>query len=149
MADQEKHIEENKEHSRISEDGFNSASIQNPPTKIGFTSILLSAAFYLSIIYLVLFISYFALSGNAWGLFILIFLGPNLLSIVIGAIFLRIGMEKGNKTLLYTSFVLYILSIILAYDPDWGVFRIAPIVLSILVLIGTILAKEDKEVLRY
>ena len=62
MADQEKHIEENKEHSRISEDGFNSASIQNPPTKIGFTSIILSAAFYLSIIYLVLFISLFALS---------------------------------------------------------------------------------------
>lgn len=149
MTDQEKHFEENKEHSSISEDGFTSASIQNHPTKIGFTSILLSAAFYLSIIYLVLFISYFALSGNAWGLFILIFLGPNLLSIAIGAIFLRIGMEKGNKTLLYTSFVLYILSIILAYDPDWGVFRIAPIVLAILVLIGTILAKEVKEVLRY
>lgn len=149
MTDQEKHFEENKEHSSISEDGFTSASIQNHPTKIGFTSILLSAAFYLSIIYLVLFISYFALSGNAWGLFILIFLGPNLLSIAIGAIFLRIGMEKENKTLLYTSFVLYILSIILAYDPDWGVFRIAPIVLAILVLIGTILAKEVKEVLRY
>lgn len=149
MTDQEKHFEENKEHSSISEDGFTSASIQNHPTKIGFTSILLSAAFYLSIIYLVLFISYFALSGNAWGLFILIFLGPNLLSIAIGAIFLRIGMEKGNKVLLYTSFLLYMLSIILAYDPDWVVYRIAPIVLGILVLIGTLLAKEDKEVLRY
>ena len=56
MTDQEKHFEENKEHSSISEDGFTSASIQNHPTKIGFTSILLSAAFYLSIIYLVLFI---------------------------------------------------------------------------------------------
>ena len=85
----------------------------------------------------------------SWGLFILIFLGPNLLSIAIGAIFLRIGMEKGNKALLYTSFLLYMLSIILAYDPDWGVYRIAPIVLGILVLIGTLLAKEDKEVLRY
>ena len=143
MTDQEKHFEENKEHSSISEDGFTSASIQNHPTKIGFTSILLSAAFYLSIIYLVLFISYFALSGNAWGLFILIFLGPNLLSIAIGAIFLRIGMEKGNKALLYTSFLLYMLSIILAYDPDWGVYRIAPIVLGILVLIGNLLVEDE------
>ena len=149
MTDQEKHFEENKEPSKRSEDYPNSVFVQNPLKENGLHSILLSVTFYLSIIYLVLFISYFALSGNAWGLFILIFLGPNLLSIVIGAIFLRIGMEKGNKTLLYTSFVLYILSIILAYDPDWGVFRIAPIVLSILVLIGTILAKEDKEVLRY
>ena len=149
MENQQNNFEGNKDRMGISGDGFYSASIQNYPTKIKFTSILLSVAFYLSIIYLVLFISYFALSGNAWGLFILIFLGPNLLSIAIGAIFLRIGMEKGNKTLLYTSFVLYILSIILAYDPDWGVFRIAPIVLAILVLIGTILAKEDKEVLRY
>ena len=149
MPNQQNNFEETKDTIRISGDDFYSAPIQNYPTKIKFTSILLSVAFYLSIIYLVLFISYFALSGNAWGLFILIFLGPNLLSIAIGAIFLRIGMEKGNKTLLYTSFVLYILSIILAYDPDWGVFRIAPIVLAILVLIGTILAKEAKEVLRY
>ena len=149
MENQQNNFEETKDTIRISGDGFYSASIQNYPTKIKFTSILLSVAFYLSIIYLVLFISYFALSGNAWGLFILIFLGPNLLSIAIGAIFLRIGMEKGNKALLYTSFLLYMLSIILAYDPDWGVYRIAPIVLGILVLIGTLLAKEDKEVLRY
>ena len=149
MENQQNNFEENKDRMGISEAGFNSASIQNYPTKIRFTSILLSVAFYLSIIYLVFFISYFALSGNAWGLFILIFLGPNLLSIAIGAIFLRIGMEKGNKALLYTSFLLYMLSIILAYDPDWGVYRIAPIVLGILVLIGTLLAKEDKEVLRY
>ena len=149
MTNQEKHLEENKEHSKISEDHPNSIFVQNPPKENSLHSILLSVTFYLSIIYLVLFVSLFALSGNAWGFVVLIFLGPNLLSIVIGAILLRIGMEKGNKTLLYTSFVLYILSIILAYDPDWGVFRIAPVVLSILVLIGTILAKEDKEVLRY
>ena len=82
MTDQEKHFEENKEHSSISEDGFTSASIQNHPTKIGFTSILLSAAFYLSIIYLVLFIYYF----NIAVLFMLIFLSPNFLGVAIGAI---------------------------------------------------------------
>ena len=106
MENQQNNFEETKDTIRISGDGFYSAPIQNYPTKIKFTSILLSVAFYLSIIYLVLFISIFALSGNAWGFFIFIFLGPNLLSIAIGAILLRIGMEKGNKTLLYTSFLL-------------------------------------------
>ena len=144
MPDQEKHFEENKEHSRISEDGFTSASIQNPPTKIGFTSILLSAAFYLSIIYLVLFISLFALSGIGWGFVVLIFLGPNLFSLAIGAFLLRLGMKRRNKTLLYASIGLYLLSIILAFDPDWEIFRIAPIVLGILVLIGTLLVKDEK-----
>lgn len=144
MADQEKNIEENKEHSRISEDGFNSASIQNPPTKIGFTSIILSVAFYLSIIYLVLFISLFALSGIGWGFVVLIFLGPNLFSLAIGAFLLRLGMKRRNKTLLYASIGLYLLSIILAFDPDWEIFRIAPIVLGILVLIGTLLVKDEK-----
>ena len=77
MVVQQNNFEENKDRIGISEDGFNSASIQNYPTKIRFTSILLSVAFYLSIIYLVLFLSLFALSCNAWGFFILIFLGPN------------------------------------------------------------------------
>ena len=149
MAHQNKYLERKNEIDKSLDEIQHSEMTQNESKEVRYTSGLLSVAFYLSTIYLVLFISYFALSGNAWGLFILIFLGPNLLSIAIGAVFLRIGMEKGNKTLLYTSFVLYILSIILAYDPDWGVFRIAPIVLAILVLIGTILAKEDKEVLRY
>lgn len=144
MPDQEKHFEENKEPSRMSEDGFNSASIQNPPTKIGFTSIILSAAFYLSIIYLVLFISLFALSGIGWGFVVLIFLGPNLFSLAIGAFLLRLGMKKGNKSLLYASIGLYLLSIILAFDPDWEIFRIAPLCLGILDLIGTLLVKEEK-----
>lgn len=144
MADQEKHFEENKEPSRIIEDQANSEIIQNPQTKIGFTSILLSAAFYLSIIYLVLFISLFALSGNAWGFVVLIFLGPNLFSLAIGAFLLRLGMKRSSKNLLYASIGLYLLSIILAFDPDWEIFRIAPIVLGILVLIGTLLVKDEK-----
>jgi len=32
----------------------------------------------------------------------------------------------------------------LAFDPDWEIFRIAPIVLGILVLIGTLLVKDEK-----
>ena len=145
MANQQNNFEETKDRIRISGDGFYSAPIQNYPTKIKFTSILLSVAFYLSIIYLVLFISYFALSSNGWALFILIFLGPNLLSIAIGAFLIRLGMKKGNKSLLYVSSLMYFISALLAYDPDWQIFRIAPFLLLVLVLIGTLLAKEVKK----
>lgn len=149
MTDQEKQFEENNEHRKISEDHPNSAFVQNPPKANSLHSILLSVTFYLSIIYLVLFVSLFALSGNAWGFVVLIFLGPNLFSLAIGAFLLRLGMKKGNKSLLYASIGLYLLSIILAFDPDWEIFRIAPLCLGILDLIGTLLVKEDTEVLRY
>ena len=144
MTNQEKHLEENKEHSKISEDYPNSVSVQNPPKENSLHSILLLVTFYLSIIYLVLFVSLFALSGYGWGFVVLIFLGPNLLSLAIGAFLLRLGMKKGNKSLLYASIGLYLLSIILAFDPDWEIFRIAPLCLGVLDLIGTLLVKERK-----
>ena len=144
MTDQEKQFEENNEHRKISEDHPNSAFVQNPPKANSLHSILLSVTFYLSIIYLVLCVSLFALSGNAWGFVVLIFLGPNLFSLAIGAFLLRLGMKKGNKSLLYASIGLYLLSIILAFDPDWEIFRIAPLCLGVLDLIGTLLVKEEK-----
>ncbi|WP_302992340.1 hypothetical protein [uncultured Streptococcus sp.] len=144
MTDQEKQFEENNEHRKISEDHPNSAFVQNPPKANSLHSILLSVTFYLSIIYLVLFVSLFALSGNAWGFVVLIFLGPNLFSLAIGAFLLRLGMKKGNKSLLYASIGLYLLSIILVFDPDWEIFRIAPLCLGVLDLIGTLLVKEEK-----
>ena len=144
MTDQQKHFEENKEPSKISEDHPSSVFVQNPPKENSLHSILLSVTFYLSIIYLVLFVSYFALSGSAWGFVVLIFLGPNLFSLAIGAFLLRLGMKKGNKSLLHASIGLYLLSIVLAFDPDWEIFRIAPLCLGILDLIGTLLVKEEK-----
>ena len=144
MTDQEKHFEENKEPSKRSEDHPISVFVQNPPKENSLHSILLSVTFYLSIIYLVLFVSLFALSGYGWGFVVLIFLGPNLLSLAIGAFLLRLGMKKGNKSFLYASIGLYLLSIILAFDPDWEIFRIAPLCLGVLDLIGTLLVKERK-----
>ena len=144
MTDQEKHFEENKEPSKRSEDYPNSVFVQNPLQENGLHSILLSVTFYLSIIYLVLFVSLFALSGYGWGFVVLIFLGPNLFSLAIGAFLIRLGMKKGNKSLLYVSIGLYLLSIILAFDPDWEIFRIAPLCLGVLDLIGTLLVKERK-----
>lgn len=141
MTNQEKHLEENKEHSKISEDYSNSVSVQNPPKENSLHSILLSATFYLSIIYLVLFVFFF----NILGFFmLLIFLTPNFLGVAIGTILLGLGMKKGNKSILYASVGLYLLSIILAFDPDWEIFRIAPLCLGILDLIGTLLVKEVK-----
>lgn len=144
MTVQQKQFEENNEHSKISEDHPKSVFVQNPSKENSLHSIILSVTFYLSIIYLVLFVSLFALSGNAWGFVVLIFLGPNLLSLAIGAFLIRLGMKKGNKSLLYASIGLYLLSIILAFDPGWAVFRIAPLCLGILDSIGTLLVKEEK-----
>ena len=141
MTNQEKHFEDNKEHSKISEDYPNSVSVQNPPKENSLHSIFLSVTFYLSIIYLVLFVFFF----NILGFFmLLIFLTPNFLGVVIGTILLGLGMKKGNKSLLYTSVGLYLLSIILGFELDWEIFRIAPLLLGILVLIGTLLVEEEK-----
>ena len=141
MTNQEKHLEENKEHSKISEDYPNSVSVQNPPKENSLHSILLSVTFYLSIIYLVLFVFFF----NILGFFmLLIFLTPNFLGVAIGTILLGLGMKKGNKSLLYTSVGLYLLSISLGFELDWEIFRIAPLLLGILVLIGTLLVEEEK-----
>lgn len=106
-------------------------------------SIFLSIAFYLAIVYLVLFLL-FGLS-NPWGMLIIIFLAPSLISFIIATILTGIGRKKGNKNFLYTSIIFYLVSIFLAYDPDWGVFRVIPILLTILVTIGTVMFKQDNE----
>ena len=106
-------------------------------------SILLAVAFYLAIVYLALFLL-LGLS-NPWGIVIMIFLAPNLISFIIATILTRIGRKKGNKNFLYTSIVFYIASIVLAYDPDWGVFRVIPILLTILVTVGTVMYKQENE----
>ena len=103
-------------------------------------SILLAVAFYLAIVYLALFLL-LGLS-NPWGIVIMIFLAPNLISFIIATILTRIGRKKGNKNFLYTSVIFYLVSI---FDPDWGVFRVVPILLTILVTVGTVMYKQDNE----
>ena len=106
-------------------------------------SIFLAVAFYLAIVYLALFLL-LGLS-NPWGMLIIIFLAPSLISFIIATILTGIGRKKGNKNFLYTSIIFYLVSIFLAYDPDWGVFRVIPILLTILVTIGTVMFKQDNE----
>ena len=145
MTHQNRYLERKNEIDKSLDEIQHSEMTQNESKEVRYTSGLLSVAFYLSTIYLVLFISLFALSDIGWGFVVLIFLGPNLLSLAIGAFLLRLGMKRRNKALLYASIGLYLLSIILAFDPDWEIFRIAPFLLLVLVLIGTLLAKEVKK----
>ena len=106
-------------------------------------SIFLAVALYLAIVYLVLFLL-LGLS-NPWGMVIIIFLAPSLISFIIATILTGIGRKKGNKNFLYTSIIFYIASVLFAYDPDWGVFRFIPILLTILVIVGTVMFKQDNE----
>ena len=76
---------------------------------------------------------------------IIIFLAPSLISFIIATILTGIGRKKGNKNFLYTSIIFYIASVLFAYDPDWGVFRFIPILLTILVTVGTVMYKQDNE----
>ena len=106
-------------------------------------SIFLAVAFYLAIVYLALFLL-LGLS-NPWGMIVILFLRYSLISFIIATILTGIGRKKGNKNFLTTSIGFYIVSILLASDPDWGVFRVIPILLTILVTIGTVMFKQDNE----
>ena len=143
MAHQNRYLERKNEIDKSLDEIQHSEMTKNESKEVRYTSGLLSVAFYLSTIYLVLFISLFALSDIGWGFVVLIFLGPNLLSLAIGAFLLRLGMKRRNKNLLYTSFVLYLLSIILGIDLDLEFFRIAQLLLVILVLIGNLLVEDE------
>ena len=112
---------------------------QNPQGN-RFASVLLSIAFYLALVYLALFLL-LGLS-NPLGMLVIVFLGYSLVSFVIATILTGIGCKKGNKNFLATSIVFYIVSILLAGDPDWGVFRVIPILLTILVTVGTVMYKK-------
>ena len=102
-------------------------------------SIFLAVAFYLAIVYFAMLLL------NPWGILVMIFLAFSFIWYIIATIFVWIGRKKASKNFLYTSIVFYVASILLAYDPDWGVFRVIPILLTILVTIGTVLFKQDNE----
>ena len=110
---------------------------------IKYTSALLSFSFFSSIIYLILFVSLFSIA-LPWGIVLLIFLGPSLICFFIATFLTRVGMTNGRKGLLYASSGIYLISALCAGDPDWHLFQIAPFVFAVLVLVGTLMAKEEK-----
>lgn len=106
-------------------------------------SIFLAVAFYLAIVYLVLFLL-LGLS-NPWGMLIIIFLAPSLISFIIATVLIGKGLKKENKVLLYSSNVFYLASTLLAYDPAWRPFRVTPFLITLLVTVGTVMFKQDNE----
>lgn len=99
---------------------------------------LLTFVFFLNIGYLGLFIGS-ALMVGGWAIAFLIFLGSHLICYIIATVLLGIGRILANKEILFFSVAIYFVSMLLAGDPDWFIFRIPSIISTILVLIGTLL----------
>ena len=143
MSVQHTNLDTSQDKAKPGQEFNNQELIKNNSPDNRVASIFLTIAFYLAIVYLALFLL-LGLS-NPWGMLIIIFLAPNLISFIIATILTGIGRKKGNKNFLYTSIIFYLVSIFLAYDPDWGVFRVVPILLTILVTVGTVMYKQDNE----
>ena len=140
MSDQNPNVELNKEDKLIVENN-SVEDMKNGPKAVKKPSTLLSISFYLALTYILIFI-HFALAAGKWGIVFLIFLGPNLIAYAIATVLTLIGIKKVNKTVLYTSAGFYLLSGLLAFDPDWQIFRIFPFLSLALVLIGIFLTKD-------
>lgn len=141
MSDQNPNVELNKEEDKLIVENNSVENTENGPKAVKKPSTLLSISFYLALTYILLFIS-IALVTAPWGIVFLIFLGPNLIAYTIATVLTRIGINKVNKTVLYTSAGFYLLSGLLAFDPDWQMFRIFPFLSLFLVLIGIFLTKD-------
>jgi len=130
MSDQNPNVELNKEEDKL--------IVENNSVE---DMALLSFSFYLALTYILLFIT-LALFTAPWGIVFLIFLGPNLIAYVIATFLTRIGIKKVNRNFLYASAGFYLLSGLLAFDPDWQMFRVFPYLSLVLVLIGIFLTKD-------
>jgi len=115
MSVQHTNLDTSQDKAKPGQEFNNQELIKNNSPDNRVASILLAVAFYLAIVYLALFLL-LGLS-NPWGIVIMIFLAPNLISFIIATILTRIGRKKGNKNFLYTSVIFYLVSIFLAYDP--------------------------------
>lgn len=140
MSDQNPNVELNKEEDKPIVDDNSVKNTENGPKAVKKPSTLLSISFYLALAYILLFIT-LALFTAPWGIVFLIFLGPNLIAYVIATFLTRIGIKKVNRNFLYASAGFYLLSGLLAFDPDWEMFRVFPYLSLVLVLIGIFLTK--------
>ena len=98
-------------------------------------SIFLAVAFYLAIVYFAMLLL------NPWGILVMIFLAFSFIWYIIATIFVWIGRKKRNKNFLYISIAFYLLSIPFASEA----FRTVPIMLTILVTVGTVMFKQEDE----
>ena len=143
MTDQQKNLEVDKEKEAYASDESLFPNNEMKPEKRVGTSAILSFALFIAIAYTVLLLLGL-FSMGAWAGGFLYFLGIHMISFVIATILLWNGKAKGNKTTLYIAAAIYVFSFIAAGDPDWVINHIPPLVVGVLVLIGTVLFKNGE-----
>ena len=143
MTDQQKNPEVDKENeSYASDESLFPNNEMKPEKRIG-NSVILSIALFLAIVYIVLLLLGL-FSMGAWAGGFLYFLGIHMISFVIATILLWNGIVNANKATLFIAVAIYVFSFIAAGDPDWVINHIPPLVVGMLVLIGTVLLKNEE-----
>ena len=143
MIDQQKNPEVDKEKEAfVSDESLLPNNEMKPEKRVG-TSAILSFALFIAIAYTVLLLLGL-FSMGAWAGGFLYFLGIHMISFVIATILLWNGNVNGNKATLYIAAAIYVFSFIAAGDPDWLINHIPPLVVGVLVLIGTVLLKNEE-----
>ena len=143
MTDQQKNLEVDKEkEAYASDESLFPNNEMKPEKRIG-NSVILSIALFLAIVYIVLLLLGL-FSMGAWAGGFLYFLGIHMISFVIATILLWNGIVNGNKATLFIAVAIYVFSFIAAGDPDWVINHIPPLVVGMLVLIGTVLLKNEE-----
>lgn len=143
MTDQQKNLEVDKEkEAYASDESLFPNNEMKPEKRIG-NSVILSIALFLAIAYIILLLLGLFSLGSWVGGF-LYFLGIHIISFVIATILLWNGNVNGNKATLYIAAAIYVLSFIAAGDPSWVINHIPPFVVGVLVLIGTVLLKNEE-----
>ena len=142
MTDQQKNLEVDKEkEAYASDESLFPNNEMKPEKRIG-NSVILSIALFLAIVYIVLLLLGL-FSMGAWAGGFLYFLGIHMISFVIATILLWNGIVNVNKATLFIAVAIYVFSFIAAGDPDWVINHIPPLVVGVLVLIGTVLFKNE------
>lgn len=143
MTDQQKNPEVDKEKEAfVSDESLLPNNEMKPEKRVG-TSAILSFALFLAIVYIVLLLLGL-FSMGAWAGGFLYFLGIHMISFLLATILLWNGIVNANKATLYIAVAIYVFSFIAAGDPDWVINHIPPLVVGVLVLIGTVLLKNEE-----
>ena len=143
MTDQQKNPEVDKENEAYASDESLFPNNEMKPEKRVWTSAILSFALFIAIAYTVLLLLGL-FSMGAWAGGFLYFLGIHMISFFIAPILLWNGIVNGNKATLFIAVAIYVFSFIAAGDPDWVINHIPPLVVGVLVLIGTVLFKNGE-----
>lgn len=139
MAGEEQNPPKNKDkEAYVLGDTLLSNNEMKPEKRVGST-IVLSIALVFATIYLGWSLLV-AIAFREWT----IMLQLHFLCIIIGTLLLWSGKTMGNRTSLYTSAVLYFVSMIAVYDPAGGIFLFMPIVIAIVVFFGTVMFENGE-----